>query len=157
MAVMENDPILTFIEQMGFIAQEDGLPRIAGQILGFLLIEGDARTLNEITEALGISKASASTNCRLLADKGALERVGAVGDRVDRYRAAENPAERTLAGMALRFRGRADALDDTANLFPATHSAAQARVSDFAAFFRSSADFLDQWSQHTKRAEPTTE
>ena len=59
-------PMDTFIEQMGLIAQEDGAPRIAGQILGYLLIEGEPRTLSQMAEALKISKASASTNARLL-------------------------------------------------------------------------------------------
>ena len=92
---MKHDPIDHFIEQMGMITQQDGFPRIAGHILGYLIIEGEARSLGEITKALRISKGSASTNCRLLADKGAIERVGVIGSRQDSYRAVENPAENT--------------------------------------------------------------
>ena len=111
---MNRDPIDHFIEQMGFMTQEDGLPRIAGQVLGYLLVEGEPRTLAEITEALSISKASASTNCRQLADKGILTRVATRGSRADSYMAVTNPAEDMLAGMAARFRTRARSIEDAA-------------------------------------------
>lgn len=142
---MTSDPIQHFIEQMGIFTQEDGLPRIAGNILGYLILEGEARTLGEITQALGISKASASTNCRLLADKGALERMGEIGARQDAYRACDKPAESTLEGMAQRFRNRASAMDDTIAAFPENAASAAERAAALSAFFRSSADFLDQW------------
>ncbi|MBV7378924.1 GbsR/MarR family transcriptional regulator [Maritimibacter dapengensis] len=150
---MAQDPVEHFIELMGFFTQEDGLPRIAGQILGYLVAEGDPRTLNEISDALGISKASASTNCRLLAEKGALERVGALGTRQDSYRAADDPARRTLQSMSQRFGERADALDAAARAFPAERHGAQERVCNLAEFFRNSAEFLAQWDRHyTKSA-----
>ncbi len=149
---MNRDPIDHFIEQMGFFTQEDGLPRIAGQILGLLVVEGEPRTLNEISAKLGISKASASTNCRLLAEKGALERIGAIGTRQDSYRAADDPARRTLQAMALRFEDRAETLDSVARDFPATRADAQERVCSLAAFFRRSAAFLAQWERHQSKA-----
>lgn len=151
---MTRDPIEHFIEQMGIFTQEDGLPRIAGQILGFLLIDGEPRTLAEITEALGISKASASTNCRLLADKGAVVRMGAIGARQDSYVIADDPARRTLGSMAERFRQRAKSMDQIAQDFPENRASAQARVLNLSAFFRDSAAFLDEWTAHAQKNQP---
>lgn len=152
-----HDPIEHFIELMGFMTQDDGIPRIAGQILGYLLVEGEARTLAEITEALKISKASASTNCRLLADRGALERVAPLGSRADRYRAAPNPAGDALSDMAARFRQRAEQIETSASAFPADRADARERVMAFAGFFRSSADFLDEWTKHAACDQALTE
>ena len=39
---------------------------IAGRRLGFFLIDGKARSLTELAELLEVSKASVSTNARLL-------------------------------------------------------------------------------------------
>ncbi|MBL6426609.1 MAG: MarR family transcriptional regulator [Maritimibacter sp.] len=154
---MNRDPIDHFIEQMGFMTQEDGLPRIAGQVLGYLLVEGEPRTLAEITEALSISKASASTNCRQLADKGILTRVATRGSRADSYVAVTNPAEDMLAGMAARFRTRARSIEEAAASFPDSRAEARARVTTFAQFFRTSADFLDEWTERAQRQMADTE
>ncbi|MAM59900.1 MarR family transcriptional regulator [Maritimibacter sp. UBA3975] len=148
---MNRDPIEQFIEQMGFMTQDDGLPRIAGQVLGYLLIEGEPRTLAEISEALSVSKASASTNCRQLADKGILTRANTRGSRADSYMAVTNPAEDMLAGMAARYRARARAIEDAATGFPDSHAEARARVTAFARFFRTSADFLEEWTERAQR------
>ncbi|MEC7762533.1 MAG: MarR family transcriptional regulator [Pseudomonadota bacterium] len=154
---MNRDPIDHFIEQMGFMTQEDGLPRIAGQVLGYLLVEGEPRTLAEITEALSISKASASTNCRQLADKGILTRVATRGSRADSYMAVTNPAEDMLAGMAARFRTRAGKIEEAAAGFPDSRAEARERVTVFANFFRTSADFLDEWTERAQRQMADTE
>lgn len=154
---MNRDPIEQFIEQMGFMTQEDGLPRIAGQVLGYLLVEGEPRTLAEITDALRISKASASTNCRQLADKGILTRVATRGSRADSYMAVTNPAEDMLAGMAARFRVRARAIEDAAAGFPENRAGARERVRTFANFFRTSAEFLDEWTERAQRQTADTE
>lgn len=145
---MTRDPIDHFIDLMGFMTQEDGAPRIAGQILGYLLVEGDPRTLAQITEGLGISKGSASTNCRLLATKGAINRVAVPGSRQDAYQAVSDPGRQTLAGLAARFRERAAMMDDAIKDFPENRQGAFDRASEFARFFRNSADFLDHWTRH---------
>ena len=154
---MKHDPIDTFIEQMGMMTQQDGFPRIAGQILGYLIVEGEARSLGEITGALKISKGSASTNCRLLAERGAIERVGAIGSRQDSYRAVENPTENTLAGMAERFRQRAGVIEEAAAQFPDNRGDARERVCGLATFFRNSAQFLDEWTKRAKAIKAETE
>lgn len=143
-----------FIEQMGLIAQNDGGPRIAGQILGYLLIEGEPRTLGQMAEALKISKASASTNARLLERKGAVQRVSKVGQRGDAYEALEEPGLATIQTLAERFRANAARIDAIAATFPPSHAAARDRVTRHAEFNRKSADFVDEWIARLNRSCP---
>jgi DNA-binding transcriptional regulator GbsR (MarR family) len=60
-AVM-NDVILN----SGLTAEQYGLPRIAGEVCGLLFMTDGPLSLDEIAEALKVSKASVSTNVRLL-------------------------------------------------------------------------------------------
>jgi hypothetical protein len=134
-----------FVEQVGLMAQAEGVPRIAGQILGYLIVEGAPRTLSQMTEAVKISKGSASTNARLLENMGAVRRVSALGQRQDAYEAVEEPGLQTLAGMAERFRAGAAAIEAISAGFSDDDSEARARVARFAEFHRESAAFLDEW------------
>lgn len=134
-----------FIEAIGLMIQAEGGARIAGQILGYLIVEGAPRTLSQMTEALKISKGSASTNARLLDSKGMLRRVSALGQRQDAYEAVEEPGLSTLAGMAERFRANADSMDSIAAGFAPDQAGARARVERFARFHRDSAAFFEEW------------
>lgn len=138
-------PIDDFIEQMGMIAQADGAPRIAGQILGYLLIEGRPRTLGQMAEALKISKASASTNARLLELKGAVRRVSPVGQRGDAYQALDEPNIGAMRALADRYRASAETIGAIAARFPASQIEARARVMRYAAFNREAAACIDGW------------
>lgn len=84
------------IERMGLIAEADGLPRIAGRIFGFLLLTPAPCSLEAIAEALGVSRASVSTDTRRLAEVGLLERVGFPGDRRDYYTLSPNGFRRMI-------------------------------------------------------------
>jgi len=90
------DPVQNFIERMGLMIEAEGMPRIAGRIFGFLLIHEGAFSLDELAEGLQVSKASISTNARLLEQHGVLERTSAPGDRRDFYRMGNDAWERML-------------------------------------------------------------
>jgi DNA-binding transcriptional regulator GbsR (MarR family) len=74
-----------FIEQMGMLGEEEGLPRIAGRIFGFLLLQSEPCSLDDLADVLGVSKASVSTDTRRLEGLGYLERKTMPGDRRDYY------------------------------------------------------------------------
>lgn len=134
-----------FIEQMGLIAQSDGTPRIAGHILGYLIVEGEARTLNQMTEALKISKASASTNARLLELRGAIRRTSPMGQRQVAYEALGDPGLQMLESMVNRFRANADLIDAITRGFAMEDDGARGRVANVAEFYRNSAQFIEEW------------
>jgi DNA-binding transcriptional regulator GbsR (MarR family) len=76
-----------FIEDMGLLLEEGGLPRMAGRILGWLLIcDPPHQSTKELAEVLHASKASISTMTRLLIQLGVIERVGLPGLRRDHFR-----------------------------------------------------------------------
>ncbi len=81
----DNEACDRFIEQMGQITEEEGLPRIAGRIFGLLILSPGELNLDEIAEKLSVSRASVSTDARRLADCGLLQRVTRRGDRKDYY------------------------------------------------------------------------
>ena len=70
-----DDPTARFTGRMGLLFEADGHPRIAGRIFAYLLVSDGPRSLDELARTLRVSKASASTNARLLAATGVLERV----------------------------------------------------------------------------------
>jgi len=140
-----TDPTEEFIEHLGLMTQAEGAPKIAGQILGYLIVEGEPRTLTQMTEALKISKASASTNARLLELRGLARRVSPVGQRQDAYEAIEPPNLAVIRALGERFRANADKMSQIGAEFPPMHAAAQGRVEKFAQFYRKTADFLDDW------------
>jgi hypothetical protein len=77
-----------FVEEMGLTTEADGLPRIAGRLFGLLLLSAEPLSLDEIAEALNVSKGSASTDARLLMSHGWLRRTTIAGDRKDYYELA---------------------------------------------------------------------
>jgi DNA-binding transcriptional regulator GbsR (MarR family) len=76
-----------FIEDAGLLFEESGHPRMAGRILGCLLISDPPYlSANEIAVTLQASKGSLSTMTRLLMQMGLIERVAVPGDRRDYFR-----------------------------------------------------------------------
>ena len=92
-----------FIERGGLLWEAEGLPRIAGRIFALVLVSENALSLDEIAETLGVSKASASTDTRLLERIGYVERVSKPGDRKDYYQSSERSFERAMAERIRRM------------------------------------------------------
>jgi len=81
------DQLRAYVEETGLLLEAGGLPRTAGQVLGWMLVcEPEHQSLNDLTESLGISKATASSMTRFLMQVGFLERTAGPGDRRDYYR-----------------------------------------------------------------------
>ncbi len=75
-----------FIEDMGLLFEQGGHPRMAGRILGSLLISDPPhQSTTELAETLQASKGSLSTMTRLLLQMGLIERVGLPGLRRDYF------------------------------------------------------------------------
>src|SRR5687768_15288836 len=91
------------IEKFGLTFEQEGLPRIAGRIIGFLMLQGNPCTLDDLAEHLQISKTSASTNTRLLEQHGIVERTAKAGDRRDYYQLAGDYGERMFSMAKLRI------------------------------------------------------
>lgn len=76
-----------FVEQAGVVFEHLGFPRMAGRVLGWLLIcDPPHQTPGELAAALQASKASISMTIRLLVQLGIIERVALPGNRRDSFR-----------------------------------------------------------------------
>jgi DNA-binding transcriptional regulator GbsR (MarR family) len=76
-----------FIEDIGLFFEQMGLPRMAGRILGVLLVSDPlAQSITDLTEKLKASKSSISIMARLLVEHGLIERVASPIPRRDYYR-----------------------------------------------------------------------
>ena len=75
----------TFIETAGNLAKSFGLSETAGRLYALLYLTEEPVSLNEMTDRLGISKASASVNMRALEGWGAARKVWVKGNRRDHY------------------------------------------------------------------------
>jgi DNA-binding transcriptional regulator GbsR (MarR family) len=102
-----NASIARFIERVGLFFEEEGYPRIAGRMVGFLLVADGEHSLDEIAESLGVSKASVSTDARRMEEKGFLVRSSKPGDRRDYYAIAPEAFRHSIEariGMLNRMR-----------------------------------------------------
>ena len=76
-----------FAEEVGIVFEQTGVPRMAGRILGWLLISDPPhQSMEQITRDLLASKGSISTMTRLLIQIGLIERLSLPGVRRDYFR-----------------------------------------------------------------------
>lgn len=130
-----------FIEEWGLIAEGEGLPRIAGRIRALLLLSEDALGFGEIAERLGVSRASTSTNLRLLVERGMIERTSLPGDRRDYYRTRDTPHGRAVRSAIQRLDRMAAALAAVRAEEPLA-GAVEARLDGLQQFLQAAADSL---------------
>jgi DNA-binding MarR family transcriptional regulator len=116
-----------FIESFTRLLERDGGPRIAGRIAALLFLTVEPLPLEEIAERLQASKASISTNARLLEHWGLVERVSRPGDRRDFYRAREDGAVNLLERRLDWMRRLREVADEGARSPAAQHPVVQER------------------------------
>lgn len=82
-----NTAVWEMVEAGGRTALSFGLPRLFGQIYMLLYLSDKPLSLDELTEQLGVSKASVSIAGRKLESWSAVKKVWVRGDRRDYYEA----------------------------------------------------------------------
>ena len=129
-----------FVEQLGLIAQADGLPRIAGRILGIMVIHGGPFSFSELGLELKVSRGSISTNTRLLENLGVIERTTRPGERQDYFRLHTNPYVELMRGLQNRMKKARHIVSDTKDKLPAGDKDMQNRLADLCNFYQ---QFID--------------
>ena len=146
-----------FIEEIGLFFEQRGVPRMAGRILGYLLIcDPPQQSMDELATALQASKGSISTMTRLLIQLGLVERVGLPGHRRDYFRLKTGAWTQALrAGISFlsTFRELAERglrlVDDQ----PPEQRQRLQEMRDLYAFFeREFPRLLEQWEQERQGA-----
>jgi DNA-binding transcriptional regulator GbsR (MarR family) len=83
--------VMQFVEQMGGFFESTGLTRLAGRLLGWLLVcEPERQSSEELAVALDASSGGISTNARMLIQFGFIERLAVAGDRRTYFRLRPN-------------------------------------------------------------------
>jgi len=70
-----------FIEGMGIYFETEGVPRIGGRILGLMLSTQGPLSAQQLADRLKVSRASISTNIRMLTASGLVEKVAFLDQR----------------------------------------------------------------------------
>jgi DNA-binding transcriptional regulator GbsR (MarR family) len=124
-------PTTHFIERMGLALESDGLPRTAGRIFGLLLVSEEPRSLDDLAAELQVSKASVSTNTRLLEQRGVLEQVSRPADRRDYYRVPRDLFTHTMAQRLARWQRFHEAIGDARSRIPIRSRVVLKRLEEF--------------------------
>lgn len=141
-----GDTRAAFIETFGRFTAAEGLTPIAGRIFGLLYYDGATLALADLAAELAISKASASTNARQLAELGLIEQVRVDGDRRDFYRASEAPFLNMINGMQDRMTAM---IAFVAHVRTAQHDAARIeRLSEFIDFHTRLTQVIRMFAEH---------
>jgi len=154
-----QEEVKKFVEEVGIVFEQTGLPRMAGRIFGWLLISDPPyQSPSELAEALMASRGSISTMTRLLTQLGLIERLGMPGERHAHFRIGSD-AWKHLMGRGLEdeirmFRQLAQR--GLATLANQTHPSRKwlEEMHDVYAFLeREFPALLERWEQEHKRSE----
>ncbi|MBV9774058.1 MAG: MarR family transcriptional regulator [Gemmatimonadetes bacterium] len=151
-----QDIVQQFVERMGLMMEADGLPRSAGRIFGFLLLAEHPFSLDELADELQVSKASVSTNARLLEQLGILERISSPGDRRDFYRMRQDAWERVMEVGRRRWEAMRVVLSENAESLPDEMQDAKHRLREAAEFhgflLGEAGTMIERWRAHKRAA-----
>lgn len=139
-----HESVQSFVERLGLMMESEGLPRIAGRIFGFLLVHEGAFSLDELAEELQVSKASVSTNARMLEQFGLVERTSEPGDRRDYYQMGHDAWERILLSAQRKQESMRQALTEAAASLPEEMEAGRRRLIQAEQFYLLLVDQIDR-------------
>jgi DNA-binding transcriptional regulator GbsR (MarR family) len=95
------------IEEFGLVFEVHGMPRMAGRVVGRLLMCWPPhQSMTHLAEALQASKASISTTTAMLVQMGFVERLTFPGDRQDYFRVRPTSTAIHVQEMARRLRAQ---------------------------------------------------
>jgi DNA-binding transcriptional regulator GbsR (MarR family) len=149
------DTTRTFVNKMGQAAEVDGFSSIAGRLFATLLLSPEPRSLDDLAEAIGVSKASISTDARRLLERGIVERVTHPGDRRDYYELAADFFARSIRNRVAQWRRIHRLVSDirgSGEKLPDTVRERIASIDDVHSFVIDRVErALDEWERRPRR------
>ncbi|MGZ8414513.1 MAG: TolC family protein [Gemmatirosa sp.] len=121
------------VERMGLLREDEGLPRFAGRMLGYLALQAEPAPLEDIAAAPRVSEAGVRNDARRLEGLRLVERAARPADRRDFSAIAPDMPPRVVAqevAEAERLRASQSAARD----LPETPEVVQTRLTAFGAF-----------------------
>jgi DNA-binding transcriptional regulator GbsR (MarR family) len=147
-----QDATHEFVERVALLYEQSGLPRIAGRILGWLLIcDPPLQSATELAAAVGASKGSVSTMTRMLLNMGLISAASKRGDRRDYFHIPPQQwvdmMRREFAGMTV-FRELAESgLAALGDAPPAIRARLETMRAMYEFFERELPALLQRWQQ----------
>src|SRR5262245_51048781 len=132
-----------FIEQFGLALAAEGLSRTAGRLLGLILLLDEGGDLDFLAEQLHVSRASISTNTRLLESIGAIDRHSVPGQRRIVYRAAQRERDRGLEAVLFRMRRTRDVVAEARRHLPKGMAGARSRLRRVEDYYSRSIEMIE--------------
>ncbi len=134
---MSDDALARWVEEVALHFEAGGLPRIAGRILGHLLVcDPPHRSGAELVQELGASKASVSAMARMLLTAGLIERAGVPGERATYYRLRSDGFEARFAAVMSSIVAFRPVADRGLALLDREEPARSARLRELRALYR---------------------
>ncbi len=124
-----------FVEDMGLLTEGEGLPRIAGRIIALLIVEDEPIGFSALAERLQVSRASVSTNTRLLQTLGVIDRLTRPGERQDYFQISANPYLRFLHGASDRLARSKAVVQQAQSTLGRRHEKAGKRLDELFEYF----------------------
>jgi DNA-binding transcriptional regulator GbsR (MarR family) len=140
-----------FTDRMGLLFEAEGQPPIAGRIFGYLLVSDEPLSLDQLADALRVSKASVSTNARMLAERGLLERACRPSDRHDYYGVAPEFFSSTMAERLRRWQRFTEAVGEARRTLPIRSGRVRARLRGYETAYAYMADAIGQALERWER------
>jgi predicted transcriptional regulator len=145
-----------FIERLGVLMENDGLPRIAGRLFGALLLSSEPESLDDLASRLAVSKGSVSVNARLLEQRGLIERVSQPGNRRDFYQASGDLFRRSMEHRLARWRALHEIVTGVrasgAPLDPVVEGRLEEIEAAYGHVLSAFTEVLDRWSRRPRPA-----
>jgi hypothetical protein len=115
---VDRTRLLGWVERVAtFFVDHYGLPPITGRILGWLMIcDPPEQSPAEIAEAIGASRASLTTNMRLLIASGLVHRLTRPGGRTAYYRIDDDMWEQVIRRRVTSMMSFGEIAADAINL-----------------------------------------
>lgn len=148
-----TNPSMAFVERFAVAAEAQRLPRIAGRIMAYLMIQERAVTADHLAEELKASRASISTNTRLLEGMGVIERTGVPGDRRDWYQFRPDPLRNLLDGEIASLKRMRGVVEEGLAVVPGSDSLGGDRLRRMARFYDSAIRSVEEMLQHWRSEE----
>lgn len=144
-----------FVESIGGYFSQYGLSAIAGRLMGLVMLTDHPLSLDDMSESLGVSRASVSTNIRMIKAIGFVEQIKLPNDRRDYYRISADPWGASLRANVVGIDALADIARRGLLAIRDEHGFARAHIEellDFSDFYvDEEREVLHRWREHRAR------
>jgi DNA-binding transcriptional regulator GbsR (MarR family) len=146
-----------FIERLGRLAEGEGLPRTAGRMMALLMIDESPLGIDDVATRLKVSRASVSTNGRLLESLHIASRITLPGDRRDYLQISADPCSSLLALGVRRLHDMRRAVAEMGEATPRSgaNAAIRQRLQKMESFYKmaisSAESVIADWARQNTR------